>query len=105
MADPGFDIEICEVIYDPPGEEPDDEKITLCNRGSNDVIIGGWRLSDDEGSYTIPSGTKIISGGEWSVFGSTYNPTGYTKGLFLANSKDSVTLFNLEGNVVDTYSW
>lgn len=100
-----YDIVICEVIYDPPGQEPDNELIKLCNQGSSTVDIGGWRLTDGEGTYTIPSGTTITAGSSWSVYGSTYNPTRYTRGLYLANSHDDVILYDKAGIKVNEYHW
>jgi len=100
-----YDIVICEVIYDPPGQEPDNELIKLCNQGSSSVDIGGWRLTDGEGTYTIPSGTTITAGSSWSVYGSTYNPTRYTRGLYLANSHDDVILYDKAGIKVNEYHW
>jgi competence protein ComEC len=98
-------VEICQVIYDPPGQEPDEEMIKLCNRGSYSIDIGGWILTDGEGSYTIPMGTTISAGGSWTVYGSTYNPTGYTRGLYLNNKHDEVLLYDAGGSLVDVYSW
>ncbi|MEE8359097.1 MAG: lamin tail domain-containing protein [Candidatus Hydrothermarchaeales archaeon] len=98
-------VEISEVIYDPPGTEPDDEKISLNNTGSAEVDISGWILTDGEGSYTIPDGTIIGPGEVWSVFGSTYNPTGDTGGLYLDNEHDEVILKNGAGKTVDEFSW
>ena len=69
------------------------------------VDIGGWKLTDGEGEYTIPSGTTIAVGSSWSVFGSTYNPTRYTQGLYLANNHDEVILKDTVGNIIDEYSW
>ncbi len=68
-------------------------------------LIGGWVLTDGEGSYIIPTGTKITESASWSVFGKTYNPTRYTRGLYLANTHDSVTLLDRSGNVIDGYAW
>lgn len=100
-----YNVAICEIIYDPPGQEPDDELIKLCNRDSTTVDISGWKLTDGEGTYTIPSGTTITAGSSWSVFGNTYNPTRYTRGLYLANTHDEVILYNKNGNKIDEYSW
>jgi len=102
---PAVSVVIYQVIYDPPGPEPDDEMIKLKNTGTTTVDISGWRLTDGEGTYVIPSGTTITSGGYWTVYGSTYNPTRYTRGLYLANTHDSVTLLDQSGNIVDYYSW
>ncbi len=98
-------VEISEVIYDPPGPQPDDEKISLNNTGSAEVDISGWILTDGEGSYTIPDGTIIGPGEVWSVFGSTYNPTGNPSGLYLNNEHDEVILKNGAGETVDEFSW
>ncbi len=100
-----YDVVICEVVYDPPGTEPDNELIKLCNQGSLTVDIGGWWLTDGEGTYTIPSGTTLTAGSSWSVYGSTYNPTSYTRGLYLANSHDDVILYDKDGIKVDEYHW
>ncbi len=43
---PTYDVVICEVIYDPPGPEPDNELIKLCNQGNSTVDISGWKLTD-----------------------------------------------------------
>jgi len=100
-----YDVVICDVLYDPPGPEPDNEFIKLCNQGSSTVDIGDWRLTDGEGTYIIPSGTILTADSSWSVFGSTYNPTSYTQGLYLANSHDEVILYNKDGKKVDEYHW
>jgi len=102
---PAVSVTIYQVIYDPPGPEPDDEMIKLKNTGTTTVDISGWRLTDGEGTYIIPNGTTITSGGYWTVYGLTYNPTRYTRGLYLANTHDSVTVLDQNGNVIDQYSW
>ncbi len=102
---PPIPVEIYEVIYDPPGQEPDDEMISLKNTGATAADISGWRLTDGEGNYSIPDGTILSPGGVWSVYGSTYNPTRNTRGLFLANSGDEVKLYDENGELVDSYSW
>lgn len=98
-------IKLCEVIYDPPGEEPADEMIKICNSGSTAIDIGGWELTDGEGTYDIPAGTTIQPGSSWSVFGRTYNPTRYTRGLYLANTHDSVILIDNNRNIIDQKQW
>jgi len=102
---PVVSVIIYQVIYDPPGPEPDDEMIKLKNTGTTTADISGWRLTDEEGTYIIPSGTTIAPGGYWTVYGSTYNPTRYTRGLYLANTHDSLTLLDQNGNIIDQYSW
>jgi endonuclease/exonuclease/phosphatase family metal-dependent hydrolase len=92
-------------IYDPPGPEPDNEVITLKNMGSVPVSIGGWELTDNEGSYTIPPDITLEPAQEWSVQGSTYNPSGSSAGLYLSNSHDEVILKNAAGAVIEEFSW
>lgn len=98
-------VEICRVIYDPPGPEPDNERITLCNNGDASIDIGGWMLSDGEGNYTLSAGTILKAHGRWSVTGATYNPPGDPKGLFLNNKHDEVLVFNPQGELMDIYAW
>lgn len=98
------DVEICRVVYDPTGPEPDNEVITLCNKGGA-IDLGGWVLSDGEGSYVIPEGTVLSAEGEWSIYGSTYNPSRNPKGLFLNNRHDEVLLLNPKGELADVYAW
>ncbi len=98
-------VEISEVIYDPPGPQPDDEMISLMNTGVDVADISGWILTDGEGSYTIPEGTTIGPGEVWSVYGITYNPTGNTQGMYLNNEHDEVILKNSAGEVMGETSW
>ncbi len=57
------DVVISEIMYDPAGAEPDTEWVELYNPGSVSVDVGGWVLSDTEGSCTIPAGTTIAANG------------------------------------------
>jgi endonuclease/exonuclease/phosphatase family metal-dependent hydrolase len=105
MTDKNINPTICEIVYDPPGKEPDEEMIQICNSGSNPITIAGWIISDGEGDYTVPRGTILQSGGMWQIFGATYNPNGSTKALYLANSGDCVTLFDSNMNEIDKKCW
>jgi predicted DsbA family dithiol-disulfide isomerase len=98
-------ITICNVVYDPPGKEPDEEMIEICNYGLSEVNIGGWKLTDGEGDYFIPAETKIAPNSSWKVFGITYNPTGFMGGLALSNTHDSVTLSDSNGTIIDEKIW
>jgi len=69
------------------------ECISLVNRGSATADLGGWTISDGEGSYTFPSGTLVEPGAVYTVCMDTYNPTHYTRGLYLNNQHDCVLLF------------
>ena len=86
------EIIIFHVEYDPPGQEPDDESITLKNIASQSVDISGWKLTDGEGTHTIDEGETIAPGETWTVYGRTYNPTRNIQELFLNNTHDSVEI-------------
>jgi len=72
---------IVEVIANAPGytseEEIPNESITLLNNTQADIDLVGVTISDEHGTWTIPSsvGDTILEPGEkWTVTGSTYNP-------------------------------
>lgn len=96
---------ICEVTYDPPGPEPENEAIEICNRGYSRVELGGWRLTDGEGDYVIPEGVVIEAGGRLRITGSEYNPSGSPEGMYLNNRHDEVLLFNPDGELADIWFW
>lgn len=98
-------VVICGLIYDPSGPEPDDEQIALCNEGPSSVDLTGWSIRDNSGLYILPHGTRIESGTQWVVFGTTFNPTRYTHGVYLSNKGDLVRLFDNDGTEVDCRSW
>jgi len=98
-------VVISAVLPNPSGLEPDEEWIELKNVGQVPVDIGGWKITDEEGWYTIPKGTILMPGQTWRVYGRTYNPAGNTKGLYLANSGDCVLLFDANGNLIDRCCW
>ena len=93
------------ILADAPGREPDGEIIELENNCGSAVDIGGWRLSDGEGSYRIPDGETIDPHGTWRVYGRQYNPTRYTRGLFLNNRSDCVYLYDKSGILVNHECW
>ena len=100
-----LDVRITRLLPNPSGPEPDDEWIEVCNFGSAPANIAGWALTDNEGIYKFPAGTTIQPQGQdrdcLKVYGSTYNPTGDKKGLFLANKRDEVILLDDQGKEVD----
>ena len=51
-----------EVMYHPPGGNPDDEFIELHNPGSTDVDLSGWKVGGGI-SATLPAGTRLAAGG------------------------------------------
>lgn len=95
-------VVISEVYYDTAGDDNVEEYIELYNMTGASVNIGGWKLSDNAGTYTVPSGTSIPaktaitiarnSAGFYKLFGKNPNVSGLT--LALGNSGDNVTLKN-----------
>jgi len=81
------------------------EKITLRNLSDQPADLGGWRISDGEGSYTFRTSTVVAPGGTYTVGIETYNPTRYTRGLYLNNKHDEVYLYDPSGNLVDQVIW
>ena len=93
----GFEIYSVEAIA---------ECITLRNTGSEAADLGGWTISDGEGNYTFPRGTSVQAGATYKVCMDTYNPTHYTRGLYLNNRDDCVLLFPPdESEPIDYTCW
>lgn len=98
-------ISICEVIPDPPGPDPDNEKITLCNAGGEPAEIGSWRLRDNHGEYVLPDGAAIPPGGRFEILGTVFNPDRLPRGIFLNNQHDCVLLFDAGGTLIAHRVW
>ncbi len=110
------DVVISEIMYDPIGAEPDTEWVELYNPGSASVDVGGWVLSDTEGTCTIPSGTSIAAGGFLVVSQAALSDTDFitiTKvvctpsgtfelgdGTGFGTAADELALFNASGERV-----
>jgi len=87
-------------IVDPAGE-----CIELLNISTVPVDIGGWRLSDLEGSYSFPPDTLINPDEPYRVCIDTYNPTLDPEGLYLNDEHDEVFLITPEGTIIDERVW
>ena len=87
------DIVFNEIMYHPISGLSEDAYIELINRGTNEVDLAGWRLSDGIG-FTFPSATVVPSGGfmvvaadvarlrtRYSNLGSTNSVGNYTGSL------------------------
>lgn len=85
--------------------DPVGECITLRNTSSASASLKGWKISDGEGSYTFAYDRVISAGGTYTVCMDEYNPTQYTRGLYLSNKKDQVYLYDPLGELVDYTSW
>jgi len=85
--------------------DPVAEVIAVQNMSSSPQDLGGWVISDGEGSYMFPYGTIVQPGEVFEVGIDTYNPSGYTRGLYLNNRSDEVFLYTPTGKLCDMKSW
>lgn len=95
-------VVISEVYYDTTGTDSIEEFVELYNKTASAITVGGWTLTDNVGTWTIPSGTSIPansyitiardSAGFNALFGKTPTVSGMT--LDLGNSGDQLTLKN-----------
>jgi len=105
-----------EVYYDTVGTDADEEWIELYNGTASTVDIGGWTITDNNGtgaSYTFPAGTAIAAGTYFTVaanstgFNALY---GYDADLygtlpFLNNDGDTLILTDGSAVEVDAVAW
>jgi hypothetical protein len=84
---PGSKVVLNEIYPGP------NDWIELYNTGNRDVDISGWVITWDTGSFTVPTGTTIPSGG-FSVFDLANIPASST-----------VTLFNDKNQQLDTTTY
>ncbi|MCK4615171.1 MAG: lamin tail domain-containing protein, partial [Thermoplasmata archaeon] len=88
-----------------------DEYIALFNQGKKKTDLSGYILTDGETEYVIEnlalsSGETVYLARNPEVFlHLTSIETFYTYFLSLSNEKDSVSLFDPEGNIVDSVAW
>jgi len=81
------------------------ECIEIRNTANHAQDLRGWSISDGEGTYRF-SGSVVIQAGEsHTVCMDVYNPTKYTRGLYLNNDDDEVYLRNPEGELCDEKHW
>jgi hypothetical protein len=105
-----------EVYYDTVGTDADEEWIELYNDSPMEVNIGGWTITDNNGTgatYTIPQDKTIAAHSYYTI---ARNSTGFTNlygynadlyGLTLAlnNDGEALILKNNLGTVKDTVAW
>lgn len=104
---------VSEVFYDTPGDDAREEWIELHNPTASAVAIGGWTLSDNSGTWTIPAGTVIAPGqflviardsaGFQLLYGVNPDLDGLT--LALGNAGDVVRLKDPSGAEIDRVAW
>ena len=82
-----------------------EECIELLNISAAPVDIGGWKISDLEGSYSFPPDTLLYPDEPYSVCIGIYNPTLDSQGLYLNDEHDEVFLITPEGEIIDEVVW
>lgn len=114
----GDNIIISEVEYDTTGTEPGSEWFELYNPTGSSIDISGWKITDGEGTLTIPANTSIASGTYFLAANTTTTFNAIYSGInvnleygpidvgsiALANGGDELTLSN-GGTVIDFVSW
>lgn len=94
------DIVINEVFPNPEESPEDNEFIELYNKGSETIIITGWKISDTQGStntFTIPE--ESIPAGGYKSFRKS------TTGITLNNDSDGVVLKDSSDQQIDSVSY
>jgi len=119
----GAMVFINEVLADPPAglagdanndgtrSSGQDEFVELFNSGFAPVDIAGWSLSDAAAvrhlfpadSILAGQGALVVFGGGSPLLGDINRQTASTGTLSLNNAGDTLTLFDLNGLVVDQY--
>jgi len=104
---------ISEVFYDTPGVDSSEEWIELFNPTSQAIDLSGWTISDNAGTFIIPTGTIIAAGsflviardsqGFFALYG--FNPDISGLSLSLSNTGDKLTLKDASGLEMDFVSW
>jgi beta-lactamase superfamily II metal-dependent hydrolase len=105
-----------EVLYDTPGTDSIEEWVELYNNSPVTVEIGGWKITDNNGSggtFTIPAGATIAPNTYYSVatdsagFTALYGYAPDTSGALpaLNNDGDALVLKDMSGIVKDTVAW
>jgi len=117
MNDPdNIKVVISEVYYDTIGTDAYEEWIELYNNSAFSVNIGGWKITDNNGSgltYTIPAGETMAaysyytlarnSAGFNNLYG--YDADLYGLTLSLNNDGDTLILKDASSNVKDEVAW
>ena len=100
------DVVINEIAWMGSTDNSNDEWIELYNNTSSSIDLSGWYITDDETTtYTIESGT-ISANGFFLIEDSEESVNTITAdaviGLSLANTGDTLILYDSAGNEIDT---
>jgi len=89
---------ISELLPNPLGSDATGEWIELYNQGDQTIFLAGWSLMDASGKkFTFADG-HIASGNFFII-------TRPTTKISLNNDSDTITLFDANGVVVDTFAY
>ncbi len=110
----GEDVVITNINYD--GQEKGkegDEYIELTNKGYMPADISGWKIQPDEAKevYVFPKGIKLDASMTIRVYTNQYHADsggfsfGHGARALWNNKGGKGTLFNLDGKVIDTYTY
>lgn len=115
-AAPSGTIVISEVFYDTPGTDSNEEWIEIFNASSLTVNVGGWTITDNNGtgsSYSYPSNASLAPGTFYTVasqrkgFRRLYgkNADKFAGIPALNNNGDALVLKDNSGIIVDAVAW
>ncbi len=103
---------ITQVFYDTPGTDSDEEWLEIYNPTANTVILTGYKIKDNTGSWDVPEGTSVAGksyliiarneSGFNSLYGCSPGISGLT--LSLSNSGDQLILNNGASDI-DLVAW
>lgn len=117
MNDPNnIKVVFSEVYYDTIGTDTDEEWIELYNDSAFSVNIGGWKITDNNGTgltYTIPAGETMAAYSYYTLarnnsgFDNLYGYDADLYGLTLSlnNDGDTLILEDASFNVKDEAAW
>jgi predicted ribosomally synthesized peptide with SipW-like signal peptide len=105
-------VVINEVLYDPTGAEPAEEWIEFYNAGGTAVDLGGYTITDNFGTFTLPS--YSLGAGSYAVlatsgvsFNAVYGFSPHLSGstLSLSNTGDYIILKDSTSIELDIVVW
>ena len=106
-------MRLSQVAYDTPGDDAVEEWIEVFNPTAAPIDIGGYRLADNGGTFTLPPGTVVAAGQHLTIarsaagFTALFNRAPGLAGmtLSLGNNADELRLLDPIGGEVDRVQW
>ena len=94
---PASSVRIASLVPNPTGNEFQNERVTIANRGSTTVDLAGWQVRDASGNVWLLSGP--LNPGQAQVFNRSGQP------MSLNNDGDEIELVNASGIVVQSFTY